>query len=751
MSSGNTLIGSDKVVVLAFAVALFHPLILEASGQDERQSKLCEGPPNVVTPVAIDLFAPRAAEDTSGRPIEFVATIVPPHGNRDLSPEDLGLQLQLRTSHTKYELTRDGWTYRRTMDPGRYVLEILSKDPRYCAPSRAIVVDPAHASLRVHLGQDGAFFYRQKRSLIPFLVNRSEIAIALTTPFTSEKEAARTLARIEAEALEWTHTPIKVSPSGEVTNRGYDYEVLNILPLPPSVESEQKNALLKELRKLLLGKARVGDLLRGFHSGERVADSRYVLKLPVKEPDPELKRTLESYGVRLVRRLDKESDLWLALFPGDVVENIVIIERLIASRQISLAEPDLVSFLRDDQLPAAWPNDGRYSEQFVLHPSRRGNHALQQVRDAWELLSSTATSNGAPLALADVYLATLDRGILLSDWEVNCSASDGTSQIYACFDAANGQTCGPGGHQLDTNAFGKLEYHGMMVFGIISACTNNAVAAQGRSGEIAGMAPGAHHIAVKRPASVGGVRYRETLLWLAGLDIECSPEDEPEDDLVPGCDWPPLPRAADVINCSHGEDDTSGELSEFMDSTLDRLVTEGRSGKGTVLVYSAGNSGHPVESIRPIAADPRTLAVANCTSPPSGQAERLASCSNFGDSIDVCALGEQAPAIAAACTNVSPPPPSCVVGCTSAATPQVTAAVGLILAANPTLQWDEVRDILRATAERAALDATAPNLDCSWTGDRSYCYGSGRLNVCQGVASALERRGVSTPENACAD
>jgi subtilisin family serine protease len=67
----------------------------------------------------------------------------------------------------------------------------------------------------------------------------------------------------------------------------------------------------------------------------------------------------------------------------------------------------------------------------------------------------------------------------------------------------------------------------------------------------------------------------------------------------------------------------------------------------------------------------------------------------------------------------------------------VAGVAALVLAANPTLQWHQVKDLLRFTCDR--IDETAGEYDAD-TGHSRF-YGYGRINAARAVAMALELAG----------
>jgi subtilisin family serine protease len=68
----------------------------------------------------------------------------------------------------------------------------------------------------------------------------------------------------------------------------------------------------------------------------------------------------------------------------------------------------------------------------------------------------------------------------------------------------------------------------------------------------------------------------------------------------------------------------------------------------------------------------------------------------------------------------------------------VAGVVALVLAANPGLRWDEVRDLLRDSADR--IDDNATEYDGNGHSNR---YGYGRVNAAAAVRLASAKRDAS--------
>jgi subtilisin family serine protease len=220
-------------------------------------------------------------------------------------------------------------------------------------------------------------------------------------------------------------------------------------------------------------------------------------------------------------------------------------------------------------------------------------------------------------------------------------------------------------------------------------------------------------------------------------------------------------HGADVISCSWGprdgdftvdDDPLHQHVEPLPDSTrlaIQYAVTQGRKGRGCVVLFAAGNGGESVDNDG-YASNPDVIAVAACDDrgkrAPYSDFGAAVFCAfpsnhyfdsvtpgiwttdrsnglgyNFGDA----SLGDTAGKY----TNSF--------GGTSSACPGAAGVVALVLARNPALTAAQVRDILRRSARR--IDTKRGK----YKDGRSPLYGYGRLDALRAVRLAkpgTERR-----------
>lgn len=163
--------------------------------------------------------------------------------------------------------------------------------------------------------------------------------------------------------------------------------------------------------------------------------------------------------------------------------------------------------------------------------------------------------------------------------------------------------------------------------------------------------------------------------------------------------------------------------SNYFDSIVNSVITDGRNGKGCVVVFAAGNDGGALAY--PANSNPYIIAVGAMT--PSGERKKQNDNyniggtywgSNYGQGLDIMAPGVNIPTtipqgyMGSFCSNF---------GGTSAACPHVAAVAGLVFSINPNLTQKEVADIIESTTQKVGnynYDSIAPN--DTWNMEMGY-------------------------------
>ncbi|NOT54005.1 MAG: S8 family serine peptidase [Deltaproteobacteria bacterium] len=314
-----------------------------------------------------------------------------------------------------------------------------------------------------------------------------------------------------------------------------------------------------------------------------------------------------------------------------------------------------------------------------------------------------------------VTIAIIDDGIDIDHAELS-----GTGKVVAPRDATlrtnNPRPQDPFGTGPDDG-----ENHGTACAGV--ACGNGVAGASG-------VAPKARLVPIRLSSGLGSQREAEAFKWAAD-------------------------SGADVISCSWGPEDgrwwnpndprhnQTFPLPASSRLAIDYVTTNGRGGKGCVVLFAAGNGNESVDNDG-YASYAKVIAVAACNdrgtrsvysdfgkavwcafpSSDSGHApfnhpdpltpgiwttDRVGDDGyNVGTTADGDAIGNF--------TNSF--------GGTSSACPGAAGVAALVLSVNPSLKWHEVKDLLKRACDR--IDPQGGNYDAT---GRSPKYGYGRLNA----------------------
>ncbi|HVG96377.1 MAG TPA: S8 family serine peptidase, partial [Chloroflexota bacterium] len=268
-----------------------------------------------------------------------------------------------------------------------------------------------------------------------------------------------------------------------------------------------------------------------------------------------------------------------------------------------------------------------------------------------------------------------------------------------------------------------------------TACAGVACA-DGRDGA-SGVAPEARLMPIRLSSALGSLQEGSAFRWAAD-------------------------HGADVISCSWGPEDgawfTPGDplhnqqvpLPAFTRLAIDYATTQGRGGKGCVVLFAAGNGNESVDNDG-YASYEKVIAVAACndrgTRSVYSDFGAAVWCAFPSNDFAHAATGHQAPLTTGIWTTDRSGPAGYnsgrlqlgdlagnytnSFGGTSSACPGAAGVAALILAVNPALQWQEVRDLLKRSCDR--IDPQGGAYDAA---GRSALYGFGRLNAAQAVQLA---------------
>jgi subtilisin family serine protease len=261
-----------------------------------------------------------------------------------------------------------------------------------------------------------------------------------------------------------------------------------------------------------------------------------------------------------------------------------------------------------------------------------------------------------------------------------------------------------------------------------TACAGVACADGGHGAS--GVAPKAKLIPVRLASNLGSLQEAEAFRWAADHGAD-----------VISCSWGP--RDGDWFDPSDPVHNQVAPLPASTRLAIDYATTNGRGGKGCVILFAAGNGNEKVENDG-YASYERVIAVAACN-----DRGRRSVYSDFGSAV-WCAFpsndfghdpfGHPEPLtpgiwttdrVGAKGYNDGDARMGDLAGnyCndfggTSSACPGAAGVAALVLSVNPDLKWHEVKDILKRSCDR--IDPQNGQYDAT---GHSPLYGHGRLNA----------------------
>lgn len=384
---------------------------------------------------------------------------------------------------------------------------------------------------------------------------------------------------------------------------------------------------------------------------------------------------LQNYGCQIVEEFGNNEFL---VQLDDTVEPFQVTEQLDALPEIEYAEPDFVTIGRHiAQKPISQQvrkADPLATQQYAIE--------ITQAREAWLL------QTGDP----QIKIAILDEG-------VETDHEDLADVIVGSYDGTQDDNF------QEPNAW---DAHGTACAGLAAAIHGNDLGVKGIGG---GCSLQAVRIAYSRRPRGNWVTENS---WIRR-----------------SIDWS-WQNGADILSNSWG----GGLPSSLVINAFERARTQGRNGKGCVVIIAAGNDSGPV-SFPGTLDNMLTVSASNEYDEPKTTTSRDGETwwgSNFGAEVDVAA-----PGVHNYTTDISggdgynrDPDGNYYdsFNGTSSATPIVAGAAGLILSANPDLSEAEVRQIICDNADKIGgviYDANGHNAQ----------MGYGRLNVLKAVQAAL--------------
>jgi subtilisin family serine protease len=445
-------------------------------------------------------------------------------------------------------------------------------------------------------------------------------------------------------------------------------------------------------------------------------------------PVDRIEAQLAALGLVVDQRLPGMPVIVIARVTAAARENpIKLANRLVQDSHVRVAEPNVVV----ETSGLYRPVDDRYPQQWHLgHQGGAGLAPASHIHAeaAWNI---TRGSRSIVIAISD------------DGFDLGHPDLQGAGKLVAPIDLQD-QDAVP--LPLKQN-----ENHGTAVAGL-------AIGEENGSG-IVGVAPGCAFLPIRTTGFIDDVAIER--LFLEAME-----------------------RGADVIACSWSPTANYFPLTLRQQNAITCAATEGRQGKGCVIVFSAGNANRPLNGtvnekqwpnqalhgptqwLSGFAIHPDVIAVAASTS--LGQ---KAAYSNWGEQIAIAAPSDNGPPrISLAQVGTVPTGPelhqplpglgmvtsdrthalgysqdsyTTGFGGTSSACPLVAGVAGLMLSVNPNLTAREVREILQTTVDKIIDRNPDPQLGLRYgTYDghgHSRWFGYGKVNALRAVQEAQRR------------
>ena len=378
---------------------------------------------------------------------------------------------------------------------------------------------------------------------------------------------------------------------------------------------------------------------------------------------------VKQFKLTVLKHVDKQTYvLGLVAAPGEKTslsntETLeaanALFEKGSTENKVISAHPDFIvpktrESIDDPRINQAWhlKNDGQ-------NGAKAGADA--KVIDAWTLAQMEGSET--------IKIAIIDDSVQGThpDLEKNMAA-----QVY--YDGVTGSS------ESNSNPRDEKQRHGTACAGVAAACANNI--------GVRGAAP---------KCSIIGVHF-----WDASVSQVV--------EAFRFCEQ----NGAAVISCSWSWE--SPVVFSSLRSTIDDIATNGRGGKGVVILFASGNDGGTISANQQFGTLDKVLCV-GATNWRDDKSEY----SNYGPELDIVAPSNDfvQGALAIDTTDNTDDMPKAAgklfsgyavgdytgtgmagFGGTSSATPLVAGVCGLIIAANPALTADQVKDILPTTTEK---------------------------------------------------
>lgn len=397
--------------------------------------------------------------------------------------------------------------------------------------------------------------------------------------------------------------------------------------------------------------------------GEVILHDRLVVHLKAGAGAQDIERLNRELGTQVLRAPQGGSQEYLLSYP-EGVEPLAFAQQVGRRPEVEWVDPDKTAARQLHALPS----DPYFGQQYYARNSTtfNGVRVDDNVEWAWDLTYGAWSAAAGPLTVA-----VIDDGVevfhpdLDSAYVLGYDAFTNSWSSWGCTDCA-------------TNPSGSYS-HGTAVAGVIKAQHNNGLGP-------AGLAPAVKLLPIR--IFKNGVAGSDSQIAM-GIDAA----------------WQ---NDAQVLSNSWG----GGPASNTITAAINRATTQGRGGKGAVVVFSAGNTSNRSAGIIGGVSYPATLANVLAV----GAINRNGTLTNYapeGSALDIVApsghttgqcIGDVVTIDLTGTRGCNDGPGgtldySSTFSGTSAAAPQVSAVAAMVISRSPTLTEAQVRSQITTNAD----------------------------------------------------
>jgi subtilisin family serine protease len=411
---------------------------------------------------------------------------------------------------------------------------------------------------------------------------------------------------------------------------------------------------------------------------EQVCNGEINIKI---KSNSKIDKLLEGYSFTIKKDEFTENQFLVKIEDISTNDLFEFVNLLQNNKEVEFVEPNFMRFLKPHT------SDPFYNSQWSINNQGYLGGTIDadmDVTEAWTL----STGNGIKVAI-------IDEGVDLNH-------PDLAANLLPGYDATGNNSYGA--PNMNNN-----DAHGTSCAGIVAAVANNNIG-------ISGIAYNSKIIPVRIAYSNGLPFSNNNRAWITS-----------DSWIASGINWA-VSNNADVLSNSWG----GGSPSVAITNAINNAVTNGRNGKGCVVLFSTGNTNVAVSYPATL---PNVIAVGASTM--CDQRKTPTSCdgeywwgSNYGTGTDVIAPGVQiySTDISVSSGYTSGDYISDFNG-TSSACPGVAGVVALMLSVNPNLTGIKAREYLETSTDKVTGYSYSANITGQPNGSWNNEVGYGRINA----------------------